>query len=156
MLVFATHVRDNFANAFFPRLSEWWAATLLGGLGFVLSANPDLMASSKANAYQMMLMIWHQETWALIMKLFAGCRLVILLVNGAWRRSPHLRAAGAILTCFFWMQITLSVASTFGLLFGLAAGVLVLDFANFIRALRDARIVDYTYANARKQAGEHK
>jgi hypothetical protein len=154
MIVLA-HIRNNFANAFFPRLSEWWAASLLMWLGFVLSANPDLMASSKTSAYQMMLMIGDQDTWSWVMRAFAATRLFVLLINGALRRSPHLRAAGAVITCFFWMQITLSVAPTFGLLFGLAVGVLILDFANFIRAMRDARVVDYTYANARKPEGEH-
>ncbi|TDK35187.1 hypothetical protein E2F50_13065 [Rhizobium deserti] len=152
-MVILTHIRDNFANAFFPRWSEWWAAGVLMALGFVLTSNPDLMASSKSNAYQLMLMIFTQETWSAVMKVFAACRLVVLLINGAWRRSPHLRATGAFLSCFFWVQITLSVAHTAGFLFVLAAGVLVLDFVNFIRALRDARIVDYTHAIARKTEG---
>ncbi|TDK38770.1 hypothetical protein E2F50_01045 [Rhizobium deserti] len=109
-MVILTHIRDNFANAFFPRWSEWWAANLLMVLGFVLTSNPDLMASSKSNAYQLMLMIFTQETWSAVMKVFAFCRLLVLLINGAWRRSPHLRATGAFLSCFFWVQITLSVA----------------------------------------------
>ena len=152
-MVILAHIRDNFANAFFPRWSEWWAAGLLMGLGYVLTANPDLMVTSKSNAYQLMLMITSQAKWAAIMKMFALIRLAILLVNGAWRRSPHARATGAFLTCFFWMQITLSVAPTAGMLFGFSLGVLILDFVNFIRAMRDARVVDYAYANARKPYG---
>ncbi len=152
-MVFLTHIRDNFADAFFPRLSEWWAAGVLMALGYVLIANPDLMLSSKAGAYQLLLMICSQEAWADVMRVFALMRLVILLINGAWRRSPHLRAVGAFCSCFFWVQITLSVWHTAGFLFILAAGVFVLDFANFIRAMRDARTVDYIYANARKTDG---
>lgn len=145
MVVFA-HIRDSFADAFFPRLGEWWTAGLLLALGFVLTGNPDLMATSKSNAYQLMMMIASQSTWATVMKVFAAGRLIILVINGAWRRSPHFRAIGAFLTCFFWMQITLSVASTAGFLFIFSAGVLILDFANFIRAMRDARTVDHAYA----------
>lgn len=153
-MIFIAHIRDNFANSFYPRWAEWWAAGLLMGCGFMLASNPDLMVTSKTGAYEMMLMIFDQQDWSWVMRGFAFCRLVILLINGAWRRSPHLRAAGAVLTCFFWLQITLSIASTFGLFFVMALGILVLDFVNFIRAMRDARVVDYSYANARKTEGE--
>lgn len=153
MLIFA-HIRDNFANAFFPRLSEWAAAGCLLGVGLMLSANGDLMTSTKTQAYQLMLMIADQSTWASILKIFASLRLIILLINGAWRRSPHLRAISAFLTCYFWTQITLSFLPTFGFAFVFAAAFLCLDFVNSIRAARDARIVDNAYSKGAKTGGQ--
>lgn len=152
-MIFA-HIRDNFANAFFPRLSEWYCAAMLMGLGFILSANPDLMASSKTSAYQLLLMIASQETWSTVMKLFAAVRLLILLINGAWSRSPHLRSVSAFVTCFFWTQMALSFLPVMGLAFGMAAGLLALDFANSIRAARDARIIDHAVAKGRREGGQ--
>ena len=154
-MILLSHVRDNFAEAFYPRLSEWWAAGLLLAMGWVLSANPDLMFGAKTQVYETMLMIAPQEGWAAIMKVFAAGRLITLLINGAWRRSPHLRALGAFLSSFFWMQITLSSASTFGLVFVFAAGVLTLDFLNMIRATRDARTVDYARAKGGPKGDSH-
>jgi hypothetical protein len=153
MLIFA-HIRDNFANAFFPRLSEWAAAGCLLGMGWMLSINSDLMASTKTQAYQLMLMIAEQSTWATFMLIFAAARLVILLINGAWRRSPHLRSISAFLTCFFWTQIVLSFLPTFGFAFVFSAAFLCLDFVNSIRAARDARIVDAAYSRGAQSGGQ--
>lgn len=154
MTVFA-HIRDNFEKAFFPRLSEWWAAALLMGVGWMLGSNPDLMDNQMTHAYDLMLMIAEQQKWAIIMKLFATARLFVLLINGAWRRSPHLRALCAILSCFFWTQIALSFAPIFGFAFMFAAGILALDFVNTIRAARDARTVDYGHARGRSSGGQN-
>ena len=82
------YIRDNFAAAFFPRLSEWAAAAGVFLIGLVLAANPDLMATTKTQAYQLMLMIATQRSWAMMLMVFGGARLVVLLINGAWRRSP--------------------------------------------------------------------
>lgn len=149
-----THIRQNFAAAFFPRLSEWSCASCLLALGFMLSKNPDLMSTSKTQAYQLMQLIATQATWAAVMKVFALIRLTILVVNGAWRRSPHLRSVSAFLTCFFWTQITLSFLPTFGFAFIFALWILLQDFANSVRAARDARIVDHAYAKGGTAGGQ--
>lgn len=143
MMVFA-HIRDNFAAAFFPRLSEWLAGFVLLGLGWMLSANPALMQGGELD-YQLMLIIASQPFWSTVLIIFAGARLSVLLINGAWRRSPHLRALAAFLSCFFWTQITLSFAPTFGFAFILACGWLGMDMINIMRAMRDARTIDDTY-----------
>ncbi|RFB95238.1 hypothetical protein B5K11_09830 [Rhizobium leguminosarum bv. trifolii] len=143
MMVFA-HIRENFAAAFFPRLSEWLAGFVLLGLGWMLSANPELMQSGKTD-YQLMLMIASQPFWSSVLIVFAAGRLAVLLINGAWRRSPHLRALAAFLSCFFWTQITLSFAPNFGFAVVLACGWLGMDMINIMRAMRDARTIDDTY-----------
>jgi hypothetical protein len=147
-------VRHSFADAFFPRLSEWYTAGVLMALGVMLSSNPDLMASSKTSAYELMLLIANQDTWAWIMKGFAFFRLTVLFINGSWRRSPHLRSATAFLSLFFWTQITLSFAPIFGYAFVFACGHLVLDLANSIRAARDARIIDHAYGKGGTAGGQ--
>lgn len=153
MLIFA-HIRDNFADAFFPRRSEWAAATVLLGLGWMLSVNAGLMHATNTRAYSLMLMIAPQSVWSMVMTVFACGRLMILLINGTWRRSPHARGASAFLSCFFWTPIVLSFAPTFGFAFIMASGWLVTDMLNIMYAFRDARTVDHSYA-MRGKAGEH-
>lgn len=148
MIIFA-QMRDHFAEAFFPRLSEWTAAGVVFFLGMILTANPELMHTANTRGYVLMLAIAEQPTWAAVMKGFGALRLLILFINGAWRRSPWARAACALLSCFFWTQITLSFAPVFGFAFGLAAGFLCMDMVNVFRAMRDARIVDDAYARNR-------
>lgn len=141
MIVFA-EMRGHFADAFFPRRSEWAGAALMIFGGWILFANPDLMTQSKTAAFDLMRSIFQQSTWARLLLSFGLVRLVVLFINGAWRRSPHLRMLSAVLSCFFWMQIALSYSATFGLAFAAYVVVLGLEFSNIIVAGRDARTVD--------------
>ncbi len=152
MSSFAT-IRLHFMEALFPRLSEWYCAILLFSLGSMLAANPDLMTSTKTATFDLMLMIATQEQWSWVMRVFAFLRLVILLVNGILRRSPHLRAGSAFLSLFFWTQIALSAKATFGFVFVFSATVAALDFMNVIRASRDARLTDYIHAKGGPEGG---
>lgn len=147
MIVFA-HIRDNFAAAFFPRWAEWVSAGVTALAGIVLRVNEDLMANAKTGAYDFMLSIAEQQTWATILILFAVARLTVLLINGAWRRSPYVRALMAFLACFLWTASVTSMSAVFGLAFAYATGFLVLDFGNMYRAARDARTVDEGLGNA--------
>ncbi|KQY20799.1 hypothetical protein [Rhizobium sp. Root483D2] len=147
-----THIRQNFAASFYPRRSEWIAAFTLFGTGWMLSANPDLMATAKTQAYNLLQMIAPQPVWSVVLMVFAFARLLVLLVNGAWRRSPYMRAAMAFLSCFLWTQIVLSFAQTFGFAFILAVGFLGMDMLNIMCAMGDARSIDH--AHARRNAGD--
>lgn len=141
MVVFA-HIRDSFAEAFFPRWAEWVSAGTLAFCGFILRANDTLMAGATTDAYKVLLAIATQSSWSVVLILFAMARIVVLFVNGAWRRSPHLRATMAFLACYWWTTVAMSMSTVFGLAFAFACGFLVLDIGNAYRAARDARTVD--------------
>lgn len=140
------HIRTSFAEAFFPRLSEWTPAGTIAFLGWILTNNPDLMTTAKSSAYTLMLSIASQPAWSVILMTLGAARLTVLLVNGAWRRSPWARALMAFISCFLWTQIMLSFLPVFGLAFGMSVGFLATDVINVFRAMRDARTVDDAYA----------
>lgn len=146
-------IRTHFADAFFPRWAEWVAAGTIFMLGWMLSVNDNLMATSTGKGYHLMLEIASQPTWAVALAIFGLMRLLVLLINGLWRRSPWARAISAVFSCFFWTQITLSFAPIFGFAFILAGGFLLMDLVNIVRAMRDARTVDDAYARRRGNAG---
>jgi len=147
------HIRDNFTAAFFPRWAEWAAAMVLLGIGLMLSIHTDLMVSSVANGYgkgyEFMLNIAGQSLWATMLTVFGSTRLAVLLINGAWRRSPVARAVMAFLSCFFWTQLVLSFQPTFGFAFVMACGWLLTDIVNIMRAARDARTVEDVLARGK-------
>ena len=147
------HIKDNFTAAFFPRWAEWAAAFVLLGIGMMLSVNTSLMVSSVANGYgkgyELLLAIAGQSVWATTLTVFGSFRLAILLINGAWRRSPIARAVMAFLSCFFWTQLALSFQSTFGFAFVMACGWLLTDIVNILRASRDARTVNDVLARGK-------
>lgn len=153
------HLKTSFAEAFFPRWAEWAASGVLLSLGWMLWINEALMATAIAGGYgkgyELLLEVATQPAWAAALICFGAIRLSILFINGAWRRSPWGRAGAAFLSCFFWTQIVLSFAPTFGFAFIMACGWLVTDMINVMRAMRDARIVDDAYARG-KESGSRK
>jgi len=145
MMVLA-HIRDNFTAAFFPRLSEWACAVAVFGVGTVLIFNEDLMTRSTSNAYGLMLSIGGQPAWAKALVIFGVARLLVLLINGAWRRSPHLRSIMAILSCFPLYTIAMSFMPVFGIAMIFAWVFLGMDVINAVRAAGDAKVVDHAHA----------
>lgn len=140
------HIRRSFVEAFFPRWAEWAAAIVLLALGWMLASHDDLMASAIAagngRGYRVLLAIADQGSWAFAISIFAILRLIVLLINGAWRRSPVARSGFAAVSLIFWAMIALSFFSTFGFAFIMACGWLLNDLVNVMRAARDARTVN--------------
>jgi hypothetical protein len=86
-------------------------------------------------------------TWAFIFGILSFVRILILYVNGALRRSPHLRSGLSFFTCFAWFQLTVihftSDHVTTGA--GIYPVLLALDFYNAYRIAIEARITDEGY-----------
>jgi hypothetical protein len=153
--MFVAHVRDSFSAAFYPRLSEWSCAALLILIGFMLVINPGLMADGKSQAHALMLMVGQQSAWAQALLILGGIRISVLIINGAWRRSPHLRAVLAFLSCGPLCLIALSFTPVMGISTAYVWVPLATDMINAIRAAGDARNVDHEFAG-RDENGRHK
>jgi hypothetical protein len=85
-----------------------------------------------------------QQTWAFIAFCIAFLRLSALTINGAWRPSPHLRAAGAFLSLFIWLQVALAtlVSPIGSTAVAIYPWLLLADTYNVFRASYDARLSD--------------
>jgi hypothetical protein len=85
-----------------------------------------------------------QNTWAFYAFWIGVIRLAALTINGAWRPSPHLRAAGAFLACFMWLQISLGMltADIRAVAVAIYPWLLLADIYNVFRASHDARTSD--------------
>jgi hypothetical protein len=142
------HISNSFRQTFAVRASEWALALMLLNWSIVLFANPQLFADRPS--YAPLAAIMPQETWALVCCAAGAGRLVVLMINGAWRRTPHLRAGGAFVACFFWFQITMGFAQSeiWGTGMAIYPVLLALDAYNVIRAITDAAIIDNHFKRA--------
>ena len=136
-----SHIRKNFSSSFFPRLSGWGAAGVTVFIGWRLMQDPTFMQNA-ARGYGIMLEVAPQGVWAFWFIVLGGVRLMILLVNGAIKRSPWWRAFSAGFSCFLWTCVWLSMKEVQGLTFCMVSGYLWMDFMNILRTMQDARTVD--------------
>lgn len=152
-MIVLTDFRRHFSNAFFPRLSEWMMAGHLLLLGYILTINTMLMQTGK-ESHRFLLMIADQNGWAIMLLLLGLVRFIILIINGAYRRSPHLRALTAVLSCFVWFQVAVSFYSIMGWAFAAYAIASITDLMNIMRCMRDARIVDDAHRHGASTGGQ--
>lgn len=138
----------------FPiRVTEWLLA------GIMLSWSVACWNLSSADwhspIYSGMARIAEQNTWAFYAFWIGIIRLAALTINGAWRPSPHFRAAGAFLACFMWLQISLGLMVSDIRVTGIAVfpWLLLADIYNVFRASHDARLSDERAHVARHSQG---
>lgn len=131
------HIRHSFR----ARKSEWGLAlsTMLWGL--IVLNEPGRFAESRA--YSDFLHLMSQNAWGMAAFTIGSIRLTVLFFNGLLRRSPHLRALTAFMSCFLWMQISLGLYAADGFT-GLAMYPVALgmDIFNVLRAAREAGMID--------------
>ncbi len=136
-MIFA-HITTSFRETFHARASEWALAAILFNWGLVLSFNDKVFAAGAS--YASLAELASQSMWAWVCLCFGGARLTVLAINGAWRRSPHMRSICAFVSCFFWYQITVGMMQSGTWATGLTVYpvLLFLDTFNVIRAIGEA------------------
>jgi hypothetical protein len=136
----------------FPiRVTEWLLAGIM--LSWSLACWNLRPVDWQNPLYQGLARFADQNTWAFFAFWIGLIRLVSLTINGAWRPSPHLRAAGAFLACFMWLQISFGMLSADLRATGIAIypWLLLADIYNVFRASHDARASDDSARAARRQ-----
>lgn len=143
------HFGASLRETFPARASEWALAFMVFNISIVFTLNEDFFASNPV-ALAGLERIMSQPSWAYLCYALGGGRLLVLMVNGAWRRSPHLRAAGAFLSTGFWFLILSGfwATGTFGFVMAIAPVLLLLDTYNTLRAIGEAGISDDLHARA--------
>lgn len=137
------HFRRSIRQHLLGRASEWALAVMIFNWGIILNFvgpifDRPIFADLAANI--------SQESWSIVCMVLGGGRIIVLIINGAWRGSPHLRGGLAFLSMFFWFEISLGLFKTGIPTTGLAIYPVLffLDLANVLRAADEAAIVDRT------------
>ena len=131
------------ANRKFPgRAAEWLTAAIITSMGVAFAGWPRMFVTSD---YLTELRDFApQSFWAVSLLLIGFVRLSALFINGSWRRSPHVRVVGAILSVLVWAKILdgfvhLGRPSPALAIYPWLA---LIDFYSVFRASADARLAD--------------
>ena len=121
------------------RASELALGAILFNLSLVLSFNPTLF-SDNPKVYAGFNAVFSQEVWAALCAVIGGTRLVVLMINGFWVRSPIARLVTAFLAVFVWFNLTWGVvaAGIFGIGLAVYPILLLFDSYNVLRTVDDA------------------
>ncbi len=140
----------------FPvRVCEWLLAGMMVSWGVAAWNHSD--AEWANPIYNGLIRIEEsQYAWGAIVCTIGVLRLVALFRNGGWQPSPYLRAAGAFLACFAWLQISLGLFAAPVISTGIAIypWLLAADIYNVFRASHDARLVDERVRESRENQGQ--
>lgn len=123
------------------RRSEWMLSLCTLSLGLVWLTRPGLMLPQY---FALMLSLWAQDAWGQVAAALGLFRLAMLLINGAWRASPHLRILGALASIALWLALLLNAlaASAPVQSVGFWAIFFGFDMFSIIDAAGDARMAD--------------
>ena len=132
------HVKKGFRE----RSVEWLLATCLFTWGLVL-LNPDYHTFD-APRFAALAAVASETVWGWLCTIAGLARLTGLAINGAWRRSPHLRVAGSVLGILAWVQISLGfiVSDTGSTGMAIYPVFVAFDLWALFRAAGDTRAAD--------------
>jgi hypothetical protein len=85
-----------------------------------------------------------QQWWGAYAASLGLCRMIALFINGSMRRTPHMRAIGAFLSAFIWLQMSFGMMAAPAMTISLAIypWLFVADIYNVYRAAQDAAASD--------------
>ncbi|MEF2073466.1 hypothetical protein [Consotaella aegiceratis] len=86
------------------RLTDWLLTGFTLAWGITLAGEGDTFALSSFAVIK----TWAPEmAWAVACLIVGFARLALLIINGAWRKSPHLRIAAALGTIPLWTLLSI-------------------------------------------------
>ena len=74
-------------------------------IGLVLMHPGDTFAISRS--YDAFQAVGNEEAWGRFLMLIGVARIVALMINGAWRRTPVIRFIGSMVAAILWAQFAL-------------------------------------------------
>lgn len=92
------------------RAIEWWSASSMATWGIFVLLFPTMFKENPA--CHALLVFAPQHVWGLVATLAGGVRLVALLINGMWYRTPAVRWVCTMISIFVWFSITAAFTSS--------------------------------------------
>lgn len=136
----------RFRQTFRERSTEWVLSAMLALWGlFLFNSSPDLF---NRPFYAPLAAVGVRGSWAAFATIIGSLRLVVLFINGAWRRTPMLRQIGAGCGMVVWIMLMMGTLSIDWRTPAVATylGLFVLDALSLSYAARDAALVSQRVA----------
>lgn len=132
-------------HSFRVRFAEWITSLSMFWWGIIVLFDNDLFQYNPF--FQALGDMAPQRVWAIVATLFGAMRIVFLIINGAWRPSAHIRAAGAVLGTLVWgsmilASLTLDFVTPNVVFF---CGYLISDLYSLWFAAEDAKLADLAH-----------
>ncbi|SON54307.1 hypothetical protein HDIA_0766 [Hartmannibacter diazotrophicus] len=151
MRLVITHFHRNFPIVFLSRMIEWEHSVSLFLFGLMIYIRPEIISESETCPNFMR--IWGNPIgWAVLCMSVGGLRFMVLIVNGLFRRSPHLRAVCSLVSGFVLLQIILGFVSSgyISTAFAIYPTHFFFECVIFVMTIRYAKIVDLQARNVRQ------
>lgn len=145
------HSWTSFQQTFEARASEWFLGAITASLAIVTMLNDDLFQGLNFVGLKS---VFSQDTWALIFLVLGVSRIIVLIINGNYWRTPHFRCAMAFFSCFLWFQLALGLAPNMSLGLAVFPWLFLLDAFNALRAGREVGMAQ-VIQHHRQEAKSH-
>jgi hypothetical protein len=128
----------HITKTFRIRSTEWFLAWVVFSWGWILLLPVNTFAVSAS--YTELARWGSEDTWGWFCLIGGGIRLSALVINGAARPSPHVRMVFALLSAFFFWNLTLGFLASGAVATGFAVypAACLFDIYNALQAAQDA------------------
>lgn len=92
------------------RALEWWSAGTMSSWGFMVLAFPHMFEENPAALA--LVKLAPQHVWGLAAFIVGFTRVVALLINGLWYRTPAIRWICAMLSVLIWFFVAAGFTSS--------------------------------------------
>src|SRR5690606_37859289 len=140
-------------DTFEARASEWALTGAILTMAVVFYLNDTMFLSPAFSGLRDIAN--NQYIWASVFTVVGMLRLAVLLVNGAYWRTPHLRSFTAFLCAGVWFTLFLGFVRDGSVLSALMPWIFFLDAYNAKRAARETGQSEFVQRHVKKREGKH-
>jgi hypothetical protein len=140
---------ESLRETFEARASEWMLTGATLSLAFVFFLNIKMFYSE---AFEGLREINNNRFfWSLTLFVVGAIRLSVLLINGSYYRTPHMRSITAFFCAGIWFMMIIAFARNGSMMIAIAPWIFFLDAYNTVRAAREAGTSEFRHRYIMKQ-----
>lgn len=153
LVMVVIHSFRSLQDSFEARASEWMLTCATISLGFVFFLNNGMFHTTSFEGLRNLMN--DQYVWAVLFTVVGFARLSVLIINGAYWRTPHFRAIGAFLCAGIWFIFCIGFVRNGSILTAVMPWIFLLDAYNVKRASREAGKSEFLQRYIRNREAVH-
>jgi len=130
------HSFRSLQDTFEARASEWAFASMLILMSGVFFVNDGMLYQQAFDGLRTIAK--SQLVWAFVFLIMGILRLTVLIINGAYWRTPHLRSLTAFLSSGLWFMLLIGFLRNGSIMTAVMPPLFLLDAYNAKRAAKEA------------------